>query len=383
MTQPRWRAALALVAASLAAGCGSQHSQAGPTASPPPPPSLALSVTSSSVTWATMVMGGPAAQHNNFWQLFVRPGTSSQWQLVTPPGMASNGGFILAGPAGRSLLTAFRPSQYITYSPLASTADDGAHWATGQVVAGLADVPDALAASADGGSLIALTRSGTVELSRDGGSAWTRLATLRSLAATAAGRACRLTGFTAAAFSPAGTPLVTGSCAKHGVAGVFAVTGGAWQAAGPALPASLGGQPVTVLRLSTTAGRETALLAVGSKTAVTVLAAWATGGGPGRWMLSPLLRTHGRGVLSASLGAGGSVALVLSGGQGETLTGPGGSWQQLPVLPAGTQVLAPAAGSKIEALAADRSALTVWARSPAGWAREQGINVPIQYGTSS
>ena len=41
-------------------------------------------------------MGGSAAQYNNFWQLFVRPARSDRWQLVTPPGMASNGGFILA-----------------------------------------------------------------------------------------------------------------------------------------------------------------------------------------------------------------------------------------------------------------------------------------------
>lgn len=190
MTRSAWRVSLLLAAVTLAAGCGSQRGQAGPAASSPPPlPSLALSVSSSATSWATLEMGGSARQYNNFWQLFVRPATSARWQLVTPPGMASNGGFILAHPAGQSITAAFRPSQNITYSPLTSTADDGAHWVTGQAAGGLADVPDALAAGPGSGSLIGLVR-GAVELSRSGGSAWTRLATVKSLAAAAPGRAC-------------------------------------------------------------------------------------------------------------------------------------------------------------------------------------------------
>jgi hypothetical protein len=383
MTRPAWQAALALAAITLAAGCGSQHGPAGATARPPAPPSLALSVSSPVATWATVEMGGSAADYNNFWQLFVRPAASTTWRLVTPPGMASNGGLVLASPGGRSLLAAFRPSQDISFSPMTATSDDGAHWATGQLAAGLADVPDALAASPAGGGLAALA-PGAVELSRPGGSGWARLATLRSLAATAAGRACRLTGFTAAAFSPAGAPLVAGSCAQAGVTGIFTYTGGAWQATGPALPASLAGQPVTVLRLSTAAGRETALLAAGSGAKATVLAAWA-GSGAGRWVLSPVLRAHGGHVVSASLGPGGSVALVLPGGRGETLSGPGGSWRKLPALPAGTQVLAPGASGAIEALAAHRSVMTVWSHTTAsaGWARQQVTKVPILYGSSS
>lgn len=372
-----------LAAAILAAGCGSQSGGASPSARLPQPPSLALSVVSSSATWATVEMGGSAAQYNNFWQLFVRPAAGGRWKLVTPPGMASNGGFILAAPAGQSLITAFRPSQLITYSPLISTADAGAHWSTGHVAAGLADVPDALATGPARGSVIALA-PGVAELSHQGGAGWARLATLRSLAAAAAGRTCRLRGFTAAAFSPAGIPLVAGACARAGVAGIFAFTGGTWRAAGPTLPASLTSQPVTVLRLSTTGDRETALMAAGSEPKATVVAAWA-GSGSDRWVLSPVARTQGRHVLSASFGPGGSVGLVLSGRRGEILSGPGGSWRQLPALPSGTQTLALGSGSRIEALAAHRSTMTAWGTSSAspGWTREQAINVPIQYGSSS
>jgi hypothetical protein len=382
MSRPGWRISLALAFMTLAAGCGSQHGQAGGTGSVAPPPSLALSVTSSAATWATVEMGGSAAQYNNFWQLFVRPAGSARWQLVTPPGMASNGGFVLADPVGRSLTAAFRPSQQITYSPLASTTDAGAHWSTGRAASGLADVPDALAGGPGGSSLIALV-PGVVQLSRADGSGWARLVTLRSLAAAAAGRACRLTRITAASFSLAGVPLVAGSCARAGVAGIFARSGGAWQAAGPALPAALSGQRVTVLRLAVTGGREMALLAVGSKSASTVLAAWASTGS-GHWILSPPFRTQGSRVLSASFGPGGAVGLVLSSRRGETLTGPGGTWRQPPALPAGTQVLVPGAGSAVQALATHRSIMTVWTGSQAaGWAQQQVIKVPILYGSSS
>ena len=64
-------------------------------------------------------------QHNNFWQLFVRPAGSTRWQLVTPPGHRQQR---RPGPGrrrGRSLVTGFRPSQDLTYSPLTSTSDGG------------------------------------------------------------------------------------------------------------------------------------------------------------------------------------------------------------------------------------------------------------------
>jgi hypothetical protein len=379
---PLLTAALApALAAALVAGCGSQHGPAAPTVTTAPAPSLALSAATSGATWATLVLGGSAAGHNNFWQLFARPGGTTRWRLVTPPGMASNGGFALAGPAGRSFLAAFRPSQNIRYSPLVSSADNGAHWSTGQLAAGLAAVPDALASSPDGTALIALTAHG-VQWSRDSGGDWASLATGRSLAATAAGRRCGLTRLTAAAFSPGNTPLAAGTCTRPGMAGIFAHSAGGWQAAGPTLPAALAGQPVTVLRLSTAGGREVTLLAAGSKNAVTVVAGWA--GGSGRWVLSPGLTTHGRTVRSASFGPDGAVGLVLSGGRGATLTGPGGTWRSLAVLPASTQSLVPGPGASVQALAAHQTKLTVWTRGqgPAGWARGQVVNVPVPYGSS-
>ena len=76
----------------------------------PPPPSLATSLMTPGGTWAVAELGGSAAQHNNFWQLFLRPARSTTWRLVTPPGVASNGGLVMAGLGGRSLIVGF-PAQ--------------------------------------------------------------------------------------------------------------------------------------------------------------------------------------------------------------------------------------------------------------------------------
>jgi hypothetical protein len=97
------RAPLTVAAAVLAlsvAACGTVTSRGAPAAPPPPPPSLATSLVTTGGTWAVAVLGGSAAQHNNFWQLFVRPAKSAAWRLATPPGVASNGGLVLAGLQG-------------------------------------------------------------------------------------------------------------------------------------------------------------------------------------------------------------------------------------------------------------------------------------------
>ena len=66
-------------------------------------------------------MGGSAAGANQFWELFARAAASDRWELVTPPGVASNGGLVAAGgPA--TLSVAFRPSQGLTFSRSRSPA---------------------------------------------------------------------------------------------------------------------------------------------------------------------------------------------------------------------------------------------------------------------
>jgi len=264
MSRRRQACLLLIAMAVLSAGCGSAARQPAAPAGPAQPPSLATSLVTASGTWAVAVMGGSAASHNNFWQLFVRSAGTGGWRLATPPGVASNGGLVVASLGAGSVVAGFRPSQELSFSPLAITHDNGAAWTPGLLDAALADVPDALAAAPGSGRLLALLTSGGAELSGPGGTAWTRLATRRALAASAAGGRCGLGRLTAAAFSPSGVPLLAGSCAHPGTACVFAYAGGTWHPASPALPASYARQKVTVLRLTTTSGTTTALLAAGT-----------------------------------------------------------------------------------------------------------------------
>ncbi|HUK71391.1 MAG TPA: hypothetical protein VLW50_21930 [Streptosporangiaceae bacterium] len=378
-------AVLLLTTVILATGCGTAQAdhQAGPAATLAPP-SLAASLVTSAGTWAVVPMGGNPA----FWQLVRYSTAGGRWSLVTPPGVADNGGLVLADLGGQSLVAGFRPSQDLAFSPLAITGDGGKVWSPGILDAGLADVPDALAAQADG-RLLAVLRNGVAEQSATGvgASGWSRLTDRGALAASPAGQKCDLRALTAAAFSPSGTPLLAGSCSRPGMAGIFAATAtaaGTWRAVGPALPQSLAGRAVTTLRLDTSGGQTLALLAAGTGPSTSVIAGWTSDGG-GHWALGPPLALGGAQVRSSGLGAKGAVWLLLSNGRAETISAPGGSWRALPTLPPGTVALALGDAGQFDALATHGSTLTAWRLEARGvtWNIAQTISVPIQYGSSS
>jgi len=133
---------LAGLLAALVAGCGSQAAPAAPPPLAVQAAPLATSLVTAQGAWAIAVMGESAASENNFWQLFVRPAGASRWSLVTPPAVADNGGLVAAGGAGgTSMLVGFRPSQALTFSPLAMSSDRGQNWTPGLLDAALADVP--------------------------------------------------------------------------------------------------------------------------------------------------------------------------------------------------------------------------------------------------
>ena len=383
--RPAAAIAVALSAMLPAAGCGnaaparSSLTQAVPSG----PLSLDTSLVTAAGTWAVAVMGGSPAQHNNFWQLFARPAGSPDWKLVTPPGVADNGGLVLADTGGRSLIAGFRPSQYLAFTPLTVTRDGGQAWSSGSPLdAALANVPDALAAAPGGGRMLALLTGGTAKLTATGGTSWATLASQRSLAATPPGRRCGLQNLTAIAFSPAGVPLLAGTCGHPGTAGIFASRHGTWQAAGPRLPAALAHQTISVLRLTTTANRTTALLTAGTGPAASLLAAWSADDGR-HWALSPPFRLNNATLTSTSFAAG-AATIVLSGNRAETVSGAGASWRSLPALPPGTATLASGSAGGFDALAVHRTRLTVWhlAAGATTWRTAQTINVPIQFGSS-
>ena len=330
----------------LAAGCGSQVAPGTTPALRVQTAPLSTSLVTAQGTWAVTVMGGSAASENNFWQLFVRPAGTTRWSLVTPEGVADNGGLVAAsGAGGTSLLVGFRPSQGLAFSPLATSSDTGRDWTPGLLDADLADVPDAMAV-APSGQTLALLHDGGIEAAASAAAAtagqWSRLTTLSALAASAPGRGCGLVAVNAVSFGPNNVPMAAGSCVRRGVAGVFADRGGAWQAAGPVLPAGFGGDQVQVLGLARTAGGNAALLVAGTS----LLAAWSDGG---RWTVSAPVAAAGdeQGVSASGFGPGGSVWVLLGGGRAETIGGPGGSWRALPAPPAGTATLAPGSGLRV------------------------------------
>ncbi|MGC1754164.1 MAG: hypothetical protein WA805_13810, partial [Trebonia sp.] len=338
--------------------------------------SLVTSMTTANgATWAIVAMGGSAAGANQFWELFARAAASDRWELVTPPGVASNGGLVAAGgPA--TLSVAFRPSQGLTFSPLAVTSDAGKTWRTGLIDAPVASDPDALAAGA--GAMLALLGDGTVEQGGTSGGSWTRLAAPGAIASSAAGRQCHVTSLTAVAYAPSGTPLAAASCARPGITGIFARSGTAWQAVGPVLAA----RQVTVLRLTTIAAGDLALLQARAGSGATLLAAWTSDGT--RWTISAPLAVGIGQVAASGTGSGGAAWVLLADGRAYEVSGPGSAWRRLPSPPSGTAALAAGPGDAYEALAVASGKLTVYRLSPAGaWGKLQTLSVPIQYGSSS
>lgn len=377
--------AFAVAAAALLAGCAA----AAPSASAPSSPSAAAAATSSLGTslaaangtaWAIVPMGGPASQNDNFWELFARPAASSPWQLVTPPGVADNGGLVAAAPAvGSRLDIAFRPSQDLTFSPLALTGDAGRTWDTGLLDASVADVPDALAT--DGGTTLALLADGAVDEEAAPAAGWTVLAAPGAIAASAAGGRCGVTSLVAVSLTSAGTPLAAASCSRPGIAGIFARTSGGWQADGPALSESLAKTPIQVLQLTETSAGTVALLQAGGSSGA-LIAAWSGKGG--RWTVSAPLPVGAYSHVSASGTANeGAVWVLLADGRAAADPGPGATWEVLPRVPSGTAVLAAGSGDAFDALAVSGSKLTVFQSTSAGtWRDTQTVSVPIQYGSS-
>jgi hypothetical protein len=374
----------ALLLAAAVTGCGSAITRPEVTSSRVTAAAipLATTVTTASGVWAVVVMGGSAAEENNFWQLFTVPAGGSRWSLVTPPAVADNGGLVTAADSGGTsqLRVAFRPSQSLTFSPLASTADGGHTWTTGLLDAPIAAAPDALATR--GTTMLALLTDGTIERSASGAASWSTFARPGAIAASAAGNRCRATALTAISLTSSGTPLAGAACSATGSPGIFAYTQGSWRATGPALTGSLASQPVRVLRLTDTAAGNTALLMAGTGSHARLYAAWTSDGS--RWTISPPFQTHGAQVRSSGTGPGSLAWVMLADGRAVTISGRSASWQNLPAPPAGTAVLGILPGGAIDALAAKGSNLTLFqlTGTPGTWSKTQEIKVPIQYGSS-
>jgi len=340
---------------------------------------LTTSLATATDSWAVI----PVSANPAFWQVFVRPAASPTWKLVTPPGVADNGGLVAAATsptvAGSGLTVAFRPSQGLLFSPLASTTDAGASWSPGgPISSAVAESPDALAAA--GSNLVALLSNGTVETSANAGSTWRVIAKPGAIASSPAGKSCGSVTVSSVSFGGnAADVLAGGSCGTSGTTAIFSYSGGSWQRV--TLPVS--GQLVRftdgVALVRAKAGL-TALFA-GGWMAYAPLA--TTPPAPGWTTSGPLPVTSA--IKASGTLAGGGAWVVLADGAGATIAGPGQQWLPLPPLPAGTSVLAAGSGGSTDALAVSGTTLTVWQLAPKAtvWTKVQTISVPVETGSSS
>jgi hypothetical protein len=341
---------------------------------------MATSIATTTDNWAVV----PMAASPVFWEVFVRAANSASWKLVTPPGVADNGGLVVSAGALSSLTVAVRPSQDLLFSPLAATVNGGASWSAGPPLdAAVAASPDAFAAS--GARLVALLTDGAVETSTDAGASWSVAAKPGAIAASPAGKGCGgAVRVTSVSFGVSAAQLLAGgTCGTGGTTAMFAYSPGTgWQRV--SLPVA--GQ---LLRL--TAG--TAL--VQGKAGLTALfggfgwyayAPLTASGQPASagWNASAALPVSGPVTASGTLPLGGAWVL-LPGGRAATIGGPGQQWTLLPPVPARTTVLAAGPDGATDALAVSGTTLTVWRLAPKAtvWSKVEAIGVPIQFGSSS
>jgi hypothetical protein len=352
-------------------------------------PPLESAVSTPGGSWVILPMGDLSDPDNTFWQLFHAAPGSSHWSLVTPPGVADNGG-LAAGASGGSILVGVLPSRLLRFSPLSQSADGGASWGPIFLPSGLAVLPDALAyQSTPPGGAIAVTGGGARALTAPASlSSWSTLVSAAGLRRLAPG--CGVTTLEAVAILHTGAPLVATAC-RAGRVGVFMRTAGVWQPNGFTLGGSLRGSATDVLRLAVTGSTTAALVSASRAGHQALVALWQTGGAP--WTASPpLALTSGTSVLSTAVSSSGAFA-VLTGTRGRRAAAEiaaRGPWTQLPGPPSRTAALAMPAGPEtidsvpVDAFTVDGGSLGVFALSPSGqgWSRVQSSQIPVAYGSS-
>jgi hypothetical protein len=340
-------------------------------------------------SWAVLPMGELSDPLNTFWQVLHAAPGSSHWSVVTPQGVADNGGLV-AGASAVSALIGTLPSQLLRFSPLSVSADGGQSWSPDLLPGALAARPDALA-DAGGAGAGSLAIVGTTVLhARTSLASWSPLVSLRRLDRTSP--RCGATALDAVTVAATGAPLVATGCRRGGTVGVFTTSAGSWTQVGTSLPRRLGAGSTSVVRLESSDGVTTALVAAGrsGRAANALVALWQRTAG---WTASAPLALPANGqLLASSVGATGTVAVVVGTKRAPVAYDlvPGGAWTRLPPLPPATSALGPLepgvgfGGPTLDAFTVARTELGVYALTPSGttWAKVQSTQVPLAYGSS-
>jgi hypothetical protein len=366
--------ACALLAAAVLSGCGS-----APAAAPESSVPLAAATVGGAIALATLPMGLPSSPQETFWELFAREGVA--WVLITPPGVATNGGVVAAGGGSHAVLTGVLGSADLRFSPVAETVDLGASWTTGVLGSGLVRAPDALATSQDGRHLALLSGSpGSIVTSAAGPSVWRTLATSTTVANDTA-KVCDLDSLRAVALAADGAALVAGHCRRGADLPVAVLEGGRWRmvAANVTL-----GDHAQVLRLDEGPNGVAALLEVARGSRRSLLVAWARSP-ESTWATTPALPVGGDTVVSTTLGASHAAVAVLASRTGVRTafaTSAHGGWLELPALPGGTVDVVTLPKGTPQALAVSGATLRVLTLVGDAWRTTQRRVVPIELGSS-
>lgn len=362
-------------------GC-SQATQR-PTSLSAPAVSLPLdsSLSTGTSTWAVLPMGEIGSLANTFWQVVVLRSGQSRWSLATPPGVADNGGLVVADEGGsRSALeVGFLTSELLGFSPVALTTDAGSKWSPGTLPVALTPGPGTLSVSSTGPATALTGPNGkSVMSSSNGLSGWRSVTTLARLASTA-GSSCGVQSLTATGDSEIGA-----ACSRPGRVGLFGQTGGVWKAIGPKLMGSLAHSRSEVAEIG---GSNVLVLATSkSLTALVMLRRVA-----GRWTQSaPLTIAAGTRIQAiGASGGGGTYALLAKGPTSrptderlEVLGPESTTWTLRARPPAGTDTVA-FAKAGLFSFAAHQSKLDISELALGRFVEVQVMRVPIQYGSSS
>jgi len=328
-------------------------------------------------------MGDLAAADGTFWELFARGGHG--WVLLTPPGVATNGGVVGVLDPSNAVTAAVVPSANLRFSPVAATDDLGRTWSTGILPGGIVAAAGAMAASQSGRRLVLLSAGGgTVAVGTRGLSTWTTIGDTSRIAAMTATSGCRLSTLRAVAFGPGGSVVVGGTCTRGVGAPIAVWRRGAWHVGAP-VP---GGTNAVVLRLAGLSHGVGALVETHLHGKRAVIAA-VSPDGLGPWTATPpLVFAAGDTVVSTSEGADGAAIVVVRSTAGTLLaysTGPGsGRWAALRSLPAHVVDVVAKPGAGFQALAVEhRTMLVVFDATRSSWRVVQRLVVPISFGSSS
>jgi hypothetical protein len=387
----RWMvlpAAAAVIALTTAQSAGAAL-RVGATDSPSA--SDSVSTTTPTGSSVLIAMGHLHDPSNTFWEVFLRPAATSSWALHTPPGVASNGGLVLASSTSGALTVGFVTSADLRFSPVAQSDDGGEKWTSGELPSPLTARPDALAVGPAGETLALVASHGDSVLQTSGDlSIWQPLTSVSAL--TSAAPSCGVRGVTAVAYNAAARPLLGLECSRKGEIGVLADTApsgdgpSTWRDIGLTLGSSTSAASVT--RLVSTSRGISGLARVGSGKRTSVAAFWGSGS-TAQWAGPTLFPIPAGWAIKATAtggGSGQSFAVLLGLGTGrrvEMVAGPGAPWTTLPPAPRGASGVA-TDGAEVDAFVVTGSHLAVWAwtAGATSWTRTGSITVPVPYGSS-